>query len=146
MLNYQRVVSLQFFNWTCRILPYSSVTGLVQVDDRATENLWIRMVQTPFPYGGGLIPTEVSLGVTATWPFVTCESWHVMTCHDMWIAQFAIVIAVCPLKVPVGQATSILGIPFGWSSHLWQTCACLTSPDQKQNPQELKQQERHRET
>ena len=25
-----------------------------QVDDRSAENLWVRMVQTPFPYGGCL--------------------------------------------------------------------------------------------
>lgn len=25
-----------------------------QVDDRSAENLWVRMVQTPFPYGGRL--------------------------------------------------------------------------------------------
>ena len=118
----------------------------MQVDDRATENLWVRMVQTPFPYGGGLIRTEVSLGHCNV---TICDMW-IMTYHDMWIAQFAIAIhshsslpiAVCPLKVPARLRVSWEFLSAG--HHTSDRHVPASHWSNSQNLQELKQQERLR--
>ena len=129
----------QFFQLTCRILP-SSATGLVQVDDRSTENLWVRMVQTPFPYGGGLmsLPTEVSLGVTPTvsYPVTANTLWHHMACDSWHVPQPTARLRVSWEFLSAGHHTSDRHVP---ASHRQQM-----NHDEStflKNSKELKQQE-----
>ena len=67
-----------------------------QVDDRSAENLWVRMVQTPFPYGGCL-----SSSVDTT-PELFC------TLPDDKSIRLQ--------QIPNGQVMNTLEIPSAWSS------------------------------